>query len=89
VLGIWCIVSLVCCGCSCVAVAEVVRGRALDEGAVQRLPALWQSAFRVRDDIKESVRLAADATCRALMKVSDNRQREHNGPTHTHTNYRN
>ena len=56
------------CFVSCLAVAEVVRGRPLND-AVDRLPALWQSAFRVRDDIKESVRNAADITCRALMKV--------------------
>jgi len=39
------------CLCSCHAVTDVLRGRALDD-VIEDLPTVWQTAFRVRDDIK-------------------------------------
>ena len=56
---------------SCIALADFLRGRgaALDD-VITYLPNLWESCFRVLDDIKESVRKAAEIACRALSKVS-------------------
>lgn len=53
---------------SCIALSDFLRGRALDD-VVDQLPALWETCFRVLDDIKESVRLAAEGACRSLSKV--------------------
>ncbi|KAK7476082.1 hypothetical protein BaRGS_00032709 [Batillaria attramentaria] len=54
---------------SCLAVTDLLRGRQLD-AVVDDLPELWEQCLRVRDDIKESVRLAADQACTTLSKVS-------------------
>ena len=51
----------------CVALQDLLRGRTL-ESAVQVLPSLWSDLFRVMDDIKESVRLAAGKTVAALSR---------------------
>lgn len=54
---------------SCLAVNDLLRGRPIDD-IVHILPDLWESCLRVRDDIKESVRNAADVACRALSRAS-------------------
>ncbi|KAL3868785.1 hypothetical protein ACJMK2_041546 [Sinanodonta woodiana] len=54
---------------SCMAVNDLLRGRALDD-VVEDLPALWETCLRVRDDIKESVRNAADLACKTLSRTS-------------------
>ncbi|XP_005102218.1 proteasome adapter and scaffold protein ECM29 [Aplysia californica] len=54
---------------SCLAVSDLLRGRALDD-IIDDLPQLWETCLRVRDDIKESVRNAADSACTTLSKVS-------------------
>ena len=36
---------------SCMALNDLLRGRPLDD-IVDQLPALWETCFRVRDDIK-------------------------------------
>ena len=54
--------------CSCNAVHDLLRGRVLDD-IVDQLPILWENLFKVRDDIKESVRLAADTALKTLSRV--------------------
>ena len=54
---------------SCLAVNDLLRGRPLDD-VVDSLPELWESCLRVRDDIKESVRNAAELACKTLSRVS-------------------
>ncbi|XP_021353886.1 proteasome-associated protein ECM29 homolog [Mizuhopecten yessoensis] len=54
---------------SCLAVSDLLRGRPLDD-IVDLLPDLWEACLRVRDDIKESVRNAADVACRGLSRAS-------------------
>ena len=53
----------------CVALTELLRGRTL-ESATETLTLLWQDIIRVMDDIKESVRQAAEKTAEALSRVS-------------------
>ena len=53
---------------SCLAVSDLLRGRVLDD-IIDELPALWETCLRVRDDIKESVRLAAEQACRSVMQI--------------------
>lgn len=53
---------------SCIALSDFLRGRPLDD-VIDYLPKLWESCFRVLDDIKESVRKAAEVACRGLSKV--------------------
>ena len=57
-----------CVWCSCMALYDLLRGRPLDD-IVVHLPELWDTMLRVRDDIKESVRNAADLAIIALSKV--------------------
>ncbi|XP_014680930.1 PREDICTED: proteasome-associated protein ECM29 homolog [Priapulus caudatus] len=52
---------------SCLALNDLLRGRPLDD-VIPELPTLWQTLLRVRDDIKESVRNAADIVLRTLSK---------------------
>ena len=40
------------------------------DDVIDYIPTLWELCFKARDDIKESVRQAADAACRTLSKVS-------------------
>ncbi|XP_074640240.1 proteasome adapter and scaffold protein ECM29-like [Tubulanus polymorphus] len=54
---------------SCLALADLLRGKPLDD-IIERLPELWDTCFRVRDDIKESCRNAADSACKALQRAS-------------------
>lgn len=54
---------------SCLAVSDLLRGRVLDD-IIDDIPQLWETCLRVRDDIKESVRTAADSACTTLSKVS-------------------
>ncbi|KAL4235658.1 hypothetical protein ACF0H5_004053 [Mactra antiquata] len=54
---------------SCLAVNDLLRGRPLDD-VVESLPELWESCLRVLDDIKESVRKAADLACKTLSRAS-------------------
>ncbi|MBN3306147.1 ECM29 protein, partial [Amia calva] len=53
---------------SCLALNDLIRGRQLDD-IIDQLPEIWETLFRVRDDIKESVRKAADLTLKTLSKV--------------------
>ena len=53
----------------CTGLTELLRGRTL-ESATDTLSLLWQDVIRVMDDIKESVRLAADKAADALSRVS-------------------
>lgn len=54
-----------CCG----ALQDLVRGRSLTGPALQVLPNIWTDLFRVMDDIKESVRLAAGKAVNALSRT--------------------
>ena len=53
----------------CYAFQDVLRGRTLED-ALDVLPQVWSDLFRVMDDIKESVRLAAGKTVAALSRTS-------------------
>ncbi|XP_064476674.1 proteasome adapter and scaffold protein ECM29-like [Ornithodoros turicata] len=53
---------------SCLALSDLLRGRRLND-ILQFLPTLWETLFRVRDDIKESVRNAADGALKTLSKA--------------------
>ncbi|XP_071482799.1 proteasome adapter and scaffold protein ECM29-like, partial [Diadema antillarum] len=52
---------------SCLALSDLLRGRNVDD-IVDYLPELWEKCFLVLDDIKESVRKAAESSCRSLSK---------------------
>ena len=54
-----------CCG----AIQDLVRGRTLTGNPMQVLPAIWTDLFRVMDDIKETVRLAAGKAVNALSRT--------------------
>uniref|UniRef100_UPI0037E7D5EB proteasome adapter and scaffold protein ECM29 n=1 Tax=Semicossyphus pulcher TaxID=241346 RepID=UPI0037E7D5EB len=53
---------------SCLALNDLIRGRQADD-LVDHLAEIWETLFRVLDDIKESVRKAADLTLKTLSKV--------------------
>ncbi|XP_068607533.1 proteasome adapter and scaffold protein ECM29 [Brachionichthys hirsutus] len=53
---------------SCLALNELIRGRQADD-LIDHLAEIWETLFRVLDDIKESVRKAADLTLKTLSKV--------------------
>ncbi|XP_019955953.2 proteasome adapter and scaffold protein ECM29 [Paralichthys olivaceus] len=53
---------------SCLALNDLVRGRQADD-LIDHLAEMWEVLFRVLDDIKESVRKAADLTLKTLSKV--------------------
>uniref|UniRef100_A0A3Q2NUZ8 Ecm29 proteasome adaptor and scaffold n=1 Tax=Fundulus heteroclitus TaxID=8078 RepID=A0A3Q2NUZ8_FUNHE len=53
---------------SCLALNDLIRGRQADD-LVDHLAEMWETLFRVLDDIKESVRKAADLTLKTLSKV--------------------
>ncbi|XP_040077416.1 proteasome adapter and scaffold protein ECM29 [Ixodes scapularis] len=53
---------------SCLALADLLSGRRLDE-VLDHVSALWSTLFRVRDDIKESVRKACDTALQALSRA--------------------
>ena len=53
----------------CSALTDLLRGRTLDSH-LQLLAQLWSDVFRVMDDIKESVRVAAGKTAQSLSRVS-------------------
>ncbi|XP_068090418.1 proteasome adapter and scaffold protein ECM29 isoform X2 [Hyperolius riggenbachi] len=53
---------------SCLALNDLMRGRQLDD-IVDKLPEIWETLFRVQDDIKESVRKAAELALKTLSKV--------------------
>ncbi|XP_019632493.1 PREDICTED: proteasome-associated protein ECM29 homolog [Branchiostoma belcheri] len=55
---------------SCMALNDLLRGRQLEEAIIEALPALWETCLKVRDDIKESVRNAAEKACQGLMRTS-------------------
>jgi len=54
---------------SCLAINDLLRGRTLDV-VTDLLPELWETLLRVRDDIKESVRKAADIAVKTLSRTS-------------------
>lgn len=53
---------------SCLALNDLIRGRQADD-LIEHLREIWETLFRVLDDIKESVRKAADLTLKTLSKV--------------------
>ncbi|CAN7937378.1 unnamed protein product [Ixodes hexagonus] len=53
---------------SCLALADLLSGRRLDE-VLDHVSTLWGTLFRVRDDIKESVRKACDTALQALSRA--------------------
>ncbi|KAJ0047308.1 hypothetical protein NL108_005076, partial [Boleophthalmus pectinirostris] len=53
---------------SCLALNDLIRGRQADD-LTEHLAEMWETLFRVLDDIKESVRKAADLTLKTLSKV--------------------
>ncbi|MFT7807466.1 proteasome-associated protein ECM29 homolog [Arapaima gigas] len=53
---------------SCLALNDLLRGRPMDD-VIDKLAEMWETLFRVRDDIKESVRKAADLALKTLSKV--------------------
>lgn len=53
---------------SCLALNDLIRGRQADD-LIDQLAEIWETLFRVLDDIKESVRKAADLTLKTLSKV--------------------
>ncbi|KAG7238407.1 hypothetical protein INR49_030914, partial [Caranx melampygus] len=53
---------------SCLALNDLIRGRQADD-LIDHLAEMWEILFRVLDDIKESVRKAADLTLKTLSKV--------------------
>ncbi|TPX72617.1 hypothetical protein CcCBS67573_g05715 [Chytriomyces confervae] len=54
---------------SCLALSELLHGRQLDQ-VKPFLQEVWSMCFRALDDIKESVRVAAFATCKTLTGVT-------------------
>lgn len=54
---------------SCAAITDLAMGRQLAQ-IEPYLEQLWQMCFRALDDIKDSVRQAATATCRSLTKLT-------------------
>uniref|UniRef100_A0A8C5D594 Ecm29 proteasome adaptor and scaffold n=1 Tax=Gouania willdenowi TaxID=441366 RepID=A0A8C5D594_GOUWI len=53
---------------SCLALNDLIRGHSADD-LIDHLAEIWETLFRVLDDIKESVRKAADLTLKTLSKV--------------------
>ncbi|XP_069486911.1 proteasome adapter and scaffold protein ECM29 isoform X2 [Ambystoma mexicanum] len=53
---------------SCLALSDLLRGRQLDD-IIDKLPEIWETLFRVQDDIKESVRKAAELALKTLSKI--------------------
>uniref|UniRef100_A0A8C5BXJ0 Ecm29 proteasome adaptor and scaffold n=1 Tax=Gadus morhua TaxID=8049 RepID=A0A8C5BXJ0_GADMO len=53
---------------SCLALNDLIRGRQADD-IIDYLAEMWETLFRVLDDIKESVRKAADIALKTLSKV--------------------
>ncbi|XP_045567416.1 proteasome adapter and scaffold protein ECM29 isoform X1 [Salmo salar] len=53
---------------ACLALNDLIRGRNADH-LIDHLAEIWETLFRVLDDIKESVRKAADITLKTLSKV--------------------
>nr|XP_015809709.2 proteasome adapter and scaffold protein ECM29 [Nothobranchius furzeri] len=53
---------------SCLALNDLIRGRQADD-LIDHLAEMWETLFRVLDDIKESVRKAADLTLKTLSKM--------------------
>ncbi|POI34563.1 hypothetical protein CIB84_001685 [Bambusicola thoracicus] len=53
---------------SCLALNDLLRGRPLDD-IIDKLPEIWEVLFRVQDDIKESVRKAAELALKTLSKL--------------------
>ena len=54
---------------ACRALADALVGRRFEE-VESTLKLLWENSLKVRDDIKESVRLAAEALCRSLSNLT-------------------
>ncbi|KAM9449576.1 proteasome adapter and scaffold protein ECM29 [Clarias gariepinus] len=53
---------------SCLALNDLIRGRPADD-FIEHLTEIWETLFRVLDDIKESVRKAADLSLKTLSKI--------------------
>jgi proteasome component ECM29 len=51
------------------ALGDVLIGQEVKDVA-SHLPSLWELSLRARDDVKETVRKAADVACKALHKVT-------------------
>ncbi|XP_034043433.1 proteasome adapter and scaffold protein ECM29 [Thalassophryne amazonica] len=53
---------------SCLALNDLIHGRQADD-LIEHLAEMWETLFRALDDIKESVRKAADLALKTLSKV--------------------
>ncbi|NXE57993.1 ECM29 protein, partial [Casuarius casuarius] len=53
---------------SCLALNDLLRGRPLDD-IIDKLSVIWEILFSMQDDIKESVRKAAELALKTLSKV--------------------
>jgi len=53
---------------SCAAISDLVQGREVEK-LEKHLEAIWKVAFKVLDDVKESVRIAAMKLCRTLTNM--------------------
>ena len=53
----------------CMALHDLLRGRTLDD-ALDHVPGLWADIFRLMDDIKETVRTAANKAAGSLSRTS-------------------
>ncbi|ORX45553.1 ARM repeat-containing protein, partial [Anaeromyces robustus] len=54
---------------SCLALADLLHGRKISQ-LEKYLEDLWNMTFRVLDDVKESVRIAAFSACKVLTKIT-------------------
>ncbi|XP_023238061.1 proteasome-associated protein ECM29 homolog [Centruroides sculpturatus] len=52
----------------CLALSDLLRGRDVEK-IIDYFPDLWEKCFRLRDDIKETVRNAASSTLKTLSKI--------------------
>lgn len=52
----------------CLALSDLLRGRNI-ENIIDYFPELWEKCFRLRDDIKETVRNAANTALKTLSKI--------------------
>eukprot|EP01135_Chromosphaera_perkinsii_P004716 Nk52_evm27s294 gene=Nk52_evmTU27s294 len=57
---------------SCLALKDLVNGRQWEEKIHKRLDEIWELALRVLDDVKETVRTAAESLCKTLSNYSIN-----------------
>jgi proteasome component ECM29 len=54
----------------CLALSDLLQGRQIPDDCIEQLPRMWEVVLRARDDIKETVRKAADVACKTMSKLS-------------------